>query len=208
MDLTTYLSFIGVSLLLIVAPGPDNIFVMAQSISYGKKEGIATAFGLCSGVTIHTLAASIGLSAVLYQSNIAFSILKYLGAFYLLYLAFQAFRSSNEVGSFTKPKKQTLPALYRRGFLMNVLNPKVSLFFLAFLPQFITKNHGMAVPLQMIILGLTFMVLTLVVFSIVAVFAGSLGEKLLQNEKSSRFINLAQGTIFTGIGLKLFFMDK
>lgn len=207
MDLTIYLSFIGVSLLLIIAPGPDNIFVMAQSISYGKKEGIATAFGLCSGVTIHTLAASIGLSAVLYQSNIAFSILKYLGAFYLLYLAYQAFRSSNEVGTLAKPKKQTLPALYRRGFLMNVLNPKVSLFFLAFLPQFIDKN-GINVPLQMIILGLTFMILTLLVFSIIAIFAGSLGEKLLQNEKSSRIINLAQGTLFTGIGLKLFFMEK
>ncbi|MET3193967.1 LysE family translocator [Bacillus sp. OAE603] len=207
MDLTIYLSFIGVSLLLIIAPGPDNIFVMAQSISYGKKEGIATAFGLCSGVTIHTLAASIGLSAILYQSNIAFSILKYLGAFYLLYLAYQAFRSSNEVGEFAKPKKQTLPALYRRGFLMNVLNPKVSLFFLAFLPQFIEKN-GISVPLQMIVLGLTFMILTLIVFSIIAIFAGSLGEKLLQNEKSSRIINLSQGAIFTGIGLKLFFMDK
>ncbi|GGI15176.1 LysE family translocator [Gottfriedia solisilvae] len=207
MDLTIYLSFIGVSLLLIIAPGPDNIFVMAQSISYGKKEGIATAFGLCSGVTIHTLAASIGLSAILYQSNIAFSILKYLGAFYLLYLAYQAFRSSNEVGEFAKPKKQTLPALYRRGFLMNVLNPKVSLFFLAFLPQFIEKN-GISVRLQMIVLGLTFMILTLIVFSIIAIFAGSLGEKLLQNEKSSRIINLSQGAIFTGIGLKLFFMDK
>jgi len=207
LDLTIYLSFIGVSLLLIIAPGPDNIFVMAQSISYGKKEGIATAFGLCSGVTIHTLAASIGLSAILYQSNIAFSILKYLGAFYLLYLAYQAFRSSNEVGEFAKPKKQTLPALYRRGFLMNVLNPKVSLFFLAFLPQFIEKN-GISVPLQMIVLGLTFMILTLIVFSIIAIFAGSLGEKLLQNEKSSRIINLSQGAIFTGIGLKLFFMDK
>lgn len=207
MDLTIYLSFIGVSLLLIIAPGPDNIFVMAQSISYGRKEGIATAFGLCSGVTIHTLAASIGLSAILYQSNIAFSILKYLGAFYLLYLAYQAFRSSNEVGEFAKPKKQTLPALYRRGFLMNVLNPKVSLFFLAFLPQFIEKN-GISVPLQMIVLGLTFMILTLIVFSIIAIFAGSIGEKLLQNEKSSRMINLSQGAIFTGIGLKLFFMDK
>jgi len=207
LDLTIYLSFIGVSLLLIIAPGPDNIFVMAQSISYGKKEGIATALGLCSGVTIHTLAASIGLSAILYQSNIAFSILKYLGAFYLLYLAYQAFRSSNEVGEFAKPKKQTLPALYRRGFLMNVLNPKVSLFFLAFLPQFIEKN-GISVPLQMIVLGLTFMILTLIVFSIIAIFAGSLGEKLLQNEKSSRIINLSQGAIFTGIGLKLFFMDK
>lgn len=207
MNLTFYLSFIGVSLLLIIAPGPDNIFVMAQSVSYGKKEGVATAFGLCSGVTIHTLAASIGLSAVLYQSDLAFSIIKYIGAFYLLYLAFQAFRSTNEVGSFSKPKKQSLPALYRRGFLMNVLNPKVSLFFLAFLPQFVDK-HGISVPIQMIILGLTFMVLTLSVFSLIAVFAGSLGEKLLQNEKSSRFINIAQGTIFTGIGLKLFFMDK
>lgn len=90
---------------------------------------------------------------------------------------------------------------------MNVLNPKVSLFFLAFSPQFIDKN-GMAVPLQMIVLGLTFMVLTLIVFSIIAIFAGTLGEKLLQNEKSSKIINLAQGTIFTGIGLKLFFMDR
>jgi len=111
LDLTIYLSYIGVSLLLIIAPGPDNIFVMAQSISYGKKEGIATACGLCSGVTIHTLAASIGLSAILYKSDIAFSILKYLGAFYLLYLAYQSFRSSNEVGSFTKPKKTNITNL-------------------------------------------------------------------------------------------------
>ncbi|MFF3021054.1 LysE family translocator [Gottfriedia sp. NPDC057948] len=177
------MSFIGVSLPLIIAPGPDNIFVMAQSISYGKKEGIATAFGQCSIVTIHTLAASIELSTILYKSDVAFSILKYLGAFYLLYLAYQAFCSSSIVGSFTKLKKHTLPALYRRGFygMPSSANDYFRFDF-----------HG----------------ITLVVFSIIAIFAGNLGEKLLQNEKSSKIINLAQGTIFTGIGLKLFFMNR
>lgn len=129
LSFSALVSFIGASILLTIAPGPDNLFVVAQSVSHGRKAGIATALGLCSGITVHTMAAALGISAILYQSDLAFRLMKYIGALYLIYLACQAIKERNVMAIEDKVEKQTGFSLYRRGIFMNVLNPKVALFF-------------------------------------------------------------------------------
>jgi threonine/homoserine/homoserine lactone efflux protein len=202
MDFSQVAYYLSVCALLTLMPGPDILFVIMQSISQGRKAGIATALGLCSGVTVHTLAAALGISAILQQSAAVFQVLKVAGACYLLYLAWQAFREGRSAMTMDEVPKLSLPALYKRGILMNVLNPKVSLFFLAFLPQFVTPGSGNP-PLQMIFLGLLFMLQSIVIFTIVAVFAGSLGRKLFDNPRIGRMVNLAKAGLFAFIGIRL-----
>lgn len=176
MQIELILSFLLASILLTFMPGPDNIFVLTESITKGQKNGIAISIGLCTGVLIHTLAAATGLSIVIQQSTLAFSIIKYLGAAYLFYLAFMATKEKPmevNLGTTSKEKNFKLFPLIRKGFLMNVLNPKVSLFFIAFLPQFISKD-GINITVQMIILGLIFMVQALVIFSLISILASRL----------------------------------
>ncbi|AMA73163.1 LysE family translocator [Aneurinibacillus thermoaerophilus] len=208
MEISHVLYFAAVSAMLTLAPGPDILFVITQSVSQGKKAGIATALGLCSGVTVHTLAAAFGISAILYQSTVAFQALKYAGACYLLYLAWQAFKEKDApllpVEAITEYK---LGALYRRGILMNVLNPKVSLFFLAFLPQFVTPGAGNN-ALQMIVLGFVFMIQAIIIFSVVALLSGSVGQKILHNATISKYVNLAKAIIFSLIGIQLALSEK
>ncbi|MGE5701150.1 MAG: LysE family translocator [Clostridia bacterium] len=207
MDVSGILYFLTVSMILTLLPGPDIIFVILQSISNGKKAGIATALGLCSGITVHTLAAALGISAVLAQSGTAFQLIKYAGALYLLYLAWQAFREGRSTLAAQSVPTLTLPALYKRGILMNVLNPKVSLFFLAFLPQFVSPGSGNA-PLQMTFLGILFMLQAVVLFSIIALFAGSVGRRLFDNPKVARFVNLIKGSVYAFIGIRLAWPDR
>lgn len=180
MDIGLLFSFLLASILLSLMPGPDNVFVLTESITKGSKTGIAIAIGLCSGVMLHTLAAATGLSIILKESAVAFSIIKYLGAAYLLYLAYQASRDKAPTITLNRAINETafhpLP-LIKKGFLMNILNPKVSLFFIAFLPQFIS-NKGFHPTLQMMILGVIFMLQALIIFSGIAIIAGKLTHYL------------------------------
>jgi threonine/homoserine/homoserine lactone efflux protein len=180
METGLVLSFLGASLLLSLMPGPDNIFVLTESLTKGQRNGIIISCGLGLGVLVHTIAAATGLSIVIQQSAIAFAIIKYLGALYLLYLAYQTLKEKKPELNFKSehgehPKAATY--LLRKGFLMNVLNPKVSLFFIAFLPQFLSKN-GYPVSLQMIILGVLFMLQAIVVFCAISVLSGKLSKYL------------------------------
>lgn len=126
--------FIAASAALTILPGPDILFVLTQSISQGKKAGVVTASGLCTGILIHTTAAALGISAIVYRSALTFEIIKYAGAAYLLYLVWHALKESDEL-IFSAPVRETDTfALYRRGIFMNALNPKVAIFFLSFLP--------------------------------------------------------------------------
>lgn len=193
--------------MLTLAPGPDIVFVITQSISQGKKSGVYTALGLASGVMVHTTAAALGISIILYKSNLAFSIVKYAGAAYLLYLAFKEFTSKEEGITLGEGIKRSYFQLYKKGIIMNILNPKVALFFLAFLPQFVVDN-GTNVAFQMIVLGILFMLQAIVIFSMVATFSGFIGERLMNNIKLNRRISLAKGIIFGLIGLKIAFMKK
>lgn len=207
MSIATLLSFIGVSAMLTLAPGPDIVFVITQSISQGKRRGIYTALGLASGVMVHTTAAALGISIILYKSNLAFSIVKYAGAAYLLYLAYKEFTSKEEGITLGEGVKISNFQLYKKGIIMNILNPKVALFFLAFLPQFVV-NNGTNVTFQMIVLGILFMLQAMMIFSTVATFSGFIGERLLNDTKLSRRISLGKGIIFGIIGLKIAFMKK
>ena len=139
---TQLLYFIAASVALTLLPGPDILFVLSISISQGKKAGIATASGLCTGLLFHTTAAALGISALVYSSAIAFTIVKYAGALYLIYLAFKALKESGTSFSSFEVKETDVPLLYKRGIVMNLLNPKVSLFFLAFLTQFVIAGSG------------------------------------------------------------------
>ncbi len=206
MDITTISYFLFASILLTITPGPDFMFVFAQSVSQGKKAGIATGLGLCTGLIAHTLAAAVGISAILYQSGLAFTIIKVAGAIYLLYLAIQAFRENSQLEQ-KKAKIYTMISLYRKGILMNILNPKVSIFFLAFLPQFVNVNNG-AVPIQMTILGLLFIAQALLIFIILSLTAGTVGEKMWSNPTVLRWINRLKGTVFAFFSLRLLLEQK
>ncbi|MFY9338335.1 MAG: LysE family translocator [Methanosarcina flavescens] len=192
---------------LTLLPGPDILFVLTQSISQGGKAGIATASGLCTGVFVHTTAAALGISALVYKSALAFEIVKYAGAAYLLYLAWQALRESGELISSAPVRETNAVALYKRGIFMNVLNPKVALFFLAFLPQFVNIDSG-NIPVQMIFLGIIFMVQAWLIFSAISVFAGVVGEKIIQKPGIGRYIDWGKAGIFTFIGIKLALSHK
>ncbi len=176
METDLLLSFLGAAVLLTIMPGPDNILVLTESLTKGQKSGIALSVGLSSGVLVHTIAAATGLSLIIQQSALAFSLVKYAGAAYLFFLAFRAIREKNPEINLTNPlsdKETRIFPLVRKGFLMNVLNPKVSLFFIAFLPQFVNHN-GPDITFQMIVLGGLFMIQALLIFSLIAVLAGKL----------------------------------
>ena len=184
------ISFLGASIFLSLIPGPDNIFVLTESLTEGQRNGIAISFGLGLGVLIHTIAATTGLSIIIQKSVIAFSIIKYLGALYLFYLAFQDFKEKKPELNLeleNTGKQKGLFFLIRKGFLMNILNPKVSLFFIAFLPQFLSAN-GCNVTIQMIILGLIFMLQSILVFCIISI----LSSRLTKYANSLKFWNLAK----------------
>ncbi|KGX87232.1 LysE family translocator [Pontibacillus litoralis] len=204
MDFTLLISFLGAAIVLTLMPGPDNLFVLAQSISQNKRAGIATTLGLCTGILCHTIAAALGISAIIYQSSFAFAIVKYAGAIYLLYLAWEAFREEGQTYTMDQQPTLSFRKLYKRGIFMNVLNPKVSLFFLALFPQFIDENSGaLLVPVQMVILGCVFLLQALVIFSLVSIFAEKVGEWLHKSPHIGKRMNIIKGVLFGLIGLKL-----
>ena len=207
MDLLLVLSFLGVAIMLTLMPGPDILFVIAQSISQNKKAGIVTALGLCTGLLLHITAAVAGLSALIYQSALVFSIVKYAGAAYLLYLAFRAFRSHQDNVSFSEQKSANYKSLYKKGIIMNVLNPKVSLFFLALLPQFVNQHSGYVAG-QMFVLGFVFLVQAFVIFSCVSLFSDKVGDWIRRHQPLSRRIHLIEGVLLTLIGIQVAFSGK
>ncbi|MGG3799750.1 LysE family translocator [Metabacillus fastidiosus] len=204
MDLMLLLSFLGAAIFLTLMPGPDILFVIAQSISQNKKAGIATALGLCSGLVVHITAATLGISAIVYQSSLAFAIVKYAGAAYLLFLAWQSFRDRGDGLTINSQKSLKYKQLYKKGILMNILNPKVSLFFLALLPQFVDKTAG-HISLQMLILGFIFMMQALIIFIAVSILSDKIRRLLIGHSFIGKRMNMIQGLLFTIIGLQIAF---
>jgi threonine/homoserine/homoserine lactone efflux protein len=198
---TVYTFFIA-STLLAIAPGPDNVFVLTQSALHGKLFGILVMLGLCTGLLVHTAAVAFGVAVIFQASTLAFTLLKVAGAFYLLYLAWQAIRSTPEQVCMNGEQKKNGATLYRRGIIMNITNPKVSIFFLAFLPQFADPQRG-PISLQMIALGGIFIVATVLVFGTVALIGGTLGEWLNRSPRTQQIMNWVAGTVFVGLALKL-----
>ncbi|HUG57923.1 MAG TPA: LysE family translocator [Candidimonas sp.] len=201
------LSFFGIAVLLALTPGPDNLFVLMQSALWGRTAGILVVLGLCTGLVVHTIAVAVGLAAVFAASAMAFTILKLAGAAYLVYLAWGAFHAHGSVASQEKPIKRGKWQLYRRGIVMNLTNPKVSLFFLAFLPQFASPARG-SVALQILSLGALFIVSTLLVFGAIAFFSGVLGERVQRSQKAQRLLNRTAGIVFLGLAVKLALVNR
>lgn len=202
IDPKMLLMFFTTCLLLALSPGPDNLFVMTQAIQHGRKAGLFVTMGLCTGILFHTTAVTLGLAALFKTSAVAFTVLKLIGAAYLLYLAWKAFRAGTENGPVAVVEQLPTAALYRRGIIMNITNPKVSIFFMAFLPQFADPGRG-SLSLQLITLGGVFIISTIIVFGSISLLAGVLGERFRQSSCAQKIVNRAAAFIFAGLALKL-----
>lgn len=203
----TLITFFAASVLLALAPGPDNIFVLTQSALRGRSAGLAVMLGLCTGLIAHSTAVALGVAVIFQSSAAAFAALKYLGAAYLAYLAWQAFRAPATRLPAGDGGEARLGRLYRRGIFMNITNPKVSIFFLAFLPQFADPRRG-SVSLQILLLGGVFILSTILVFGAIALLAGTLGEWLTRSERIQGVMNKLAGTVFLGLALKLATLER
>jgi threonine/homoserine/homoserine lactone efflux protein len=199
--------FFTTSVLLALSPGPDNLYVLAQSARNGRSTGFFVTLGLCTGLTGHTTAVAFGLAAILRASALAFTVLKFIGAAYLLYLAWGAFRAAVSAAEEATEPSLSKGTLFRRGIIMNLSNPKVSLFFLAFLPQFADPSRGSMI-LQLFLLGGVFILATVLVFSLISILAGGLGDKYRESAFAQKVVNRLAGTIFVGLALKLAFSER
>lgn len=196
--------FVTASVLLTLAPGPDILYVIAKSLSEGVKSGIVLACGLVSGIAFHTALVMLGVAALISSSPTALTLLKYFGAAYLLYLAYGAFGASGKLKLGQAEADRSTAALYRRGVLMNVLNPKVLLFFLAFLPQFILLDGELSTSAQIALLGLIFAAQALAVFSIVSVCAARLRQFILKRKNIGTLFGKIEGWVLVIIAVGLF----
>lgn len=208
MDSSILIPFLTASVLLTFMPGPDIIFVIMQSISNGKKHGIVTALGLVSGIIIHTTLIAFGIAAIIQRSELLFFVIKLFGAVYLFYLAFKIYRNSSEIHLIEgKIAKKSLFTLYKQGFIMNLLNPKVVIFFLAFFPGFIVESDG-NITRQIYILGLLFMLQAFLVFSFVSIISDKLTSFLRGNKQFEMFLHWFQIVVFVAIGFYILFSYK
>jgi threonine/homoserine/homoserine lactone efflux protein len=188
---------------LAISPGPDNIFVLIQSITNGKKYGLATMAGLMTGCLVHTSLLAFGVSAVIKDNPDIFNAIKIFGALYLLYLAFSVYRSSDAISlKSDDTSKRSLWGLFRKGFIMNVLNPKVTIFFLAFFPGFLFSD-SLNTVIQFYILGLLFMLVSAIVFGSIAILSGAISNYLNNNKRTGFILKWLQIFVFVGIAVYL-----
>ena len=208
MNFEILISFVLATLALAISPGPDNIYVLMQSITNGRKYGLATVCGLISGCLFHTTLVAFGVSAIIKESDTLFFIIKALGALYLLYLAYKVYKSDAKVslGSAAVPKK-SLGQLFKQGVIMNVLNPKVSIFFLAFFPAYLYSDTISTVT-QFYVLGLIFMATSFVVFALIAILAGFISDYLKQSKNIGLVLKWLQIVVFIGIAIFIFLSEK
>ena len=191
-------------MLLTIMPGPDIIYVLVQSMTNGKKYGIATSVGLVSGIIIHTSLVAFGVSALIKKSENIFFAIKLFGAIYLLYLAYLTFKSDEELVLNEKADRKSLVKLFKQGFFMNVLNPKVSIFFLAFFPGFLYSSSQRTV-VQFYVLGGLFMLQALIIFSLVSLLAGNFASYLKSHPNFNSKIKWFKILVFAGIAIFILF---
>lgn len=194
--------FIGVSWVLILAPGPDMFYVITRGISHGRRAGIVSAFGVICGILIHTMAAALGMALIFQTSVIAFQIVKYLGALYLIYLGVKSWLGKSSFDLQPATERVSSQALFWQGMLSNVLNPKIAIFFLSFLPQFIDKGNS-NISLQMVVLGFTFALFGLCFLTFVGYFAGSIGAWLSRKPQYTKTFRWITGSILISLGSHL-----
>ena len=202
MDTTKFLLFVGVCWALIIAPGPDMLYVITRGVSQGRKAGILSAVGVICGTLVHTTAAAFGLTLILQTSTLAFMLIKYLGAIYLIYLGFKAWREKSMFSLDTSASNVSFRKIFWQGVLSNVLNPKVAVFFLAFLPQFVDKGSNNVTSL-MVFLGLTFAFFGLCFLLVVGYSSGTIGSWLTRRPQYGQLLQRFAAGILIALGVRL-----
>lgn len=195
------LAYLLATLLVVIAPGPDNILALSRGLGQGPVAAMASSVGAACGIMVHTLAATLGLTLVIQASPLAFWAVKLVGAAYLLWLGVKALRTRNLI-SFAPAAQQGLPRVFMTGLLSNVLNPKPGLFVLAFIPQFVSAQRG-PVAVQMLVYGAIFAVLTAVIFSILGAYAARLSGWLARRPRATAWLNYGAGATFIASGLSI-----
>jgi threonine/homoserine/homoserine lactone efflux protein len=193
--------FAVAAMLLLLTPGPAVLYIVARSVEQGRIAGLASVFGITTGTLVHVLASTLGLSALLSSSALAFAVVKYAGAAYLIYMGVRRIlKRTDTPASPLKLPKRSLGRLYRDGFVVNLLNPKTALFFLAFLPQFVDSSRG-AVPFQIAFLGLLFTLMGLTSDGLYALVAGTAGVWVKRQSRYLDWERYVTGSVFIGLGV-------
>lgn len=203
IELSTLTSLAVATFFLALAPGPDNFFVLSQSILKGAKTGLLISLGLCSGLIFHTTLVGLGIATLIKNSELLLNTIKYFGVLYLLYLAIMTARSKSlELDN--KDIRESSLNLFFKGVMMNILNPKVTIFFLAFFPQFINYEKG-NIGLQLVIFSSVFILTAMAVFSMISIFSAKIGEKLMSNLRLQKGINYTVSGVYALLAFKLLF---
>jgi threonine/homoserine/homoserine lactone efflux protein len=198
-----FLSFLAAALLITASPGPDNLMVLGVGMSRGRKQGMVFGLGCALGCLSHTVLAAAGVSAIIAASPLAFTALKVCGGLYLVWLGINALRSKGGAkATAVKMPDESLGRLFMKGVFANAINPKVVLFFLSFLPQFVIAEHG-AVSWQIAALGVTFTVQAAVLFGLLGYFSGAVGQWINGHARAGLWLDRIAGTVFVALGLRL-----
>ncbi|WP_436884513.1 LysE family translocator [Mammaliicoccus sciuri] len=202
-DIVSFQLFLITVLIICITPGIDMMFILNRSISQGRDAGIYSALGVSVGAVVHTILSGLGLSVILQTSVVLFTIIKVVGAVYLIYLGIQMFISKQSSISIKKTVYQSRRKLFVQGVITNVTNPKVALFFISFIPQFISVDNQYG-PIPFLILGSIFAVVGAITSFIIAIFSSSLTTKLRDNIVAEKIINKISGAVFVILGISLF----
>lgn len=200
-DYATFSVFLATAIIILVIPGPAVLYVVARSVEQGRVAGVVSVAGISLATMVHALAGTLGLSAILMSSSLAFSVVKYIGAAYLIYIGIRIILTKQDIRVHTTSRKRTLMRLFTEGFIVNLFNPKTALFFFAFLPQFIRPDSGFSVPVQFFVLGCVMALLGLVSDGIWALFAGSVARWLKSSEHALNIQRWLSGSILVGLGI-------
>jgi threonine/homoserine/homoserine lactone efflux protein len=207
IDATNFALFMAASWALILAPGPDTLYVITRGVSQGRKAGLLSALGVTLGILVHTVFAAFGLAMILQTSAMAFLMVKYIGAGYLVFLGIKALRNKSSFSLLAQAEEMDSRTVLWQGMLSNVLNPKIALFFLAFLPQFVDQSSRY-ISVQMVVLGLTFAGCGVIFLSVVGYFAGGIGHWLSHKPQIANKLRWLTGIILVGLGLRLAFVQR
>jgi len=192
--------------LVVIAPGPGMLYVISRGLSGGRKTGSVAALGTSTGIAVHVVSAALGLSLIIYASKTGFLITKWVGGMYLLFLAWKSFRQGQALTARQEKGPFSAMTIFWQGLLVNAMNPKVALFFLAFIPQFVDPLSG-SVPVQTLMLGTIFMVFTLIVFTGYGLCAAVIRKWILGHSGVQKAIHWATGSLFVFLGIKLVLSD-
>ena len=198
--------FLVASAFLTIAPGPDVVYVLTRGIAQGRKAGFAAALGFAAGCIFHTLLAALGIAAIIRSSPLAFDLVRYAGAAYLVWIGIQAIRHASAFSLGAERDERALWTIFRQSVIGNALNPKVTLFFLSFLPQFVNAEAG-RIGTQMALLGIVFMAQTVVIFGLVAFFSGGIGNWVRRKPAIAERLNLFAGLTFIALGVRVALPD-